>query len=246
MAGHSHAKNVMHRKATQNKKKSKVITKIAHMITNAVKQGGSNDPETNFKLKFALKMAHTESIPKDVIMRAIENAHKKSDQNLEETIYEGYINGVAILIETITDNKNKTAPEIRAIFNKFGGIMGQSNSVAFMFDKLALVECQIMKNQLDDFLADSLEVDVKEIVEEEKIGESDKLLVKAFFAPENLHKAQEHLDKKWQIVEITLCYIPQNMVDLDDKQEQKATVYKMLNMLEENESTQAIWHNLKE
>ena len=156
MAGHSHAKNVMHRKAAQNNKRSKVITKISHTIITAIKTGGGSDPETNSKLKFALKQAQAASVPKDVIKRALDNASNTDDKDLEEIIYEGYCNGVAILVVTITNNRNKTGPEIRAAFSKHGGSIGQPNTVAFMFDKLAHIECEIKKEQFDELFEDAI------------------------------------------------------------------------------------------
>lgn len=241
MAGHSHAKNVMHRKAAQNKKRSKIITKLAHAISTAIKVGGSTDPEINSKLRLALKQAQQASVPKDVIKRAIESSNK-DDKIMEEIMYEGYISGVAVLIETLTDNKNKTAPEIRAAFNKYGGSISQPNAVAFSFDKVALIELEIAQDEFDIFFEYAIENDAID-VEEFESENADKIFVQAKFKPEDLHKGQEAIDKKWEIENAQLAYIPQNMIELDE--EAKKTFEKMLEIIEENESTQNIWHNLK-
>lgn len=245
MAGHSHAKNVMHRKAAQNNKRSKVITKISHAISVAIKMGGSIDAETNSKLKFALKQAQAAFVPKDVIKRAIDSASNKDEKNLEEVIYEGYVSGVAILVMTITDNRNKTGPEIRAAFSKYGGTISTPNTVAFMFDKVGIIDCEIKKEQFDKFFEEAVMIDATDVMEDatqETYETEGYITARAFFASENLHKAQEQLDSNWKITSAELCYIPQTFVELNDKE----GFYKMLNALEENESTIACWHNLKE
>lgn len=248
MAGHSHAKNVMHRKAAQNNKRSKVITKISHAISVAAKMGGSINPETNAKLRIVLKQAQAASVPKDVIKRALDNASNKNAKDLEEIIYEGYCHGVAVLVVAITDNRNKTGPEMRATFSKYGGSIGQPNTVAFAFDKYAVIDCEIAQEQFDEFFADAVEAEANDILQTDVLEtESEKpgiITVQAFFAPKNLHSAQEQLGAKWNVVSAELCYIPQNTVELSETE--KETFEKMLNALEENESTIACWHNLKE
>jgi len=243
MAGHSHAKNVMHRKAAQNNKRSKVITKISHAISVAAKMGGSTDPATNAKLRIVLKQAHAASVPKDVIKKALDNASAKNAKDLEEIIYEGYCHGVGVLVVAITDNRNKTGPEMRATFSKYGGSIGQPNTVAFAFDKYSVIDCEITREQFDEFFADALEAEANDILETE-CQKPDMITAQAFFAPKNLHSAQEQLAAKWNIVSAELCYIPQNTVELNGTQ--KEEFEKMLNALEDNESTITCWHNLKE
>lgn len=243
MAGHSHAKNVMHRKAAQNKKRSKIITKISHAISTAIKVGGSSDPEINPKLRLALKQAQAASVPKDVISRAITTANDKAQgKGLEAIVYEGYLNGIAILIETITDNKNKTAPEIRAIFSKHGGSMSPPGTVAFLFNKVAMIEIETEKNKFDDFFNQAINLEAIDIFDPQE-NENNKILIQSTFQPEQLHAAQEEIDKNWNIVNAELAYIPQNYLELDEAKTE--TFNKMMEKLEENESTQAIWHNLK-
>lgn len=137
MAGHSQFKNIMHRKGAQDKKRAKVFTKVLREIYVAVKNGGA-DPDSNPKLRAALVSAREANMPKDNIERAISKASgEDSGDDYIETRYEGYgPGGVAVIVECLTDNRNRTAPEIRSIFSKAGGNMGESGSVSFMFDRL--------------------------------------------------------------------------------------------------------------
>lgn len=241
MAGHSHAKNVMHRKEAQNKKRSKVLCKLAHAISVAVKLGGT-EVTSNPKLRLALKKAQAASMPKEIINRAIESAHKKNQgTELEEIIYEGYFNGVAIMIETLTSNRHKTAPEIKSIVNKHGGIIDQPNTVNFLFDKFAAIDCLIEKDKLDEFSLFAIDFGAVDIHEKEDTN--NQISVTAFFAPEKLHAAEEKLEI-WNPIQAQFCYIPKTFAQLN--QEKKEKFFKMLETLEENEDTQACWHNYKE
>lgn len=220
----------MHRKAAQNNKRAKTITKFARAISIAAKLGGSTDPETNSKLKYALKAAQTAGVPKDVVKRALEKTQEKD--NLEEITYEGYgPGGIAILVEAITDNRAKTAPEIRATFAKYGGTMSEPNTVAFMFSKMGLIECEMPESDYEEFFMHAAELDALEICDNQ-----------AFFRPESLQKAHETLEQKWQVITSEICFIPQNLIEA----EQSESITKLINALEENESVQACWHNLKE
>lgn len=141
MAGHSHSKNVQHRKDRVNAKKAKVFSKCAKMITVAAKLGGG-DPDGNPRLRLAIDKARMASMPKDNIERAIKKGTGDTTQdNYEDILYEGYgPSGVAVLVEILTDNRNRTAPEVRKIFEKSGGNLGQSGAVAWMFERRAAVQ----------------------------------------------------------------------------------------------------------
>ena len=242
MAGHSHAKNVMHRKEAQNKKRSKILSKIAHAIAVAVKLGGTADSNSNAKLRLALKQAQAASMPKEIINRAIENAQKKGcDDNLEEIIYEAYFSPIAIMIETLTSNRNKTGPEIKAILNKYGASIEQPNSLNFLFDKFAAIDCIIEKNQVDEFSFYAIDCSAVDILLEETSDE--KILITPLFEAEKLHIAQEQLEK-WNITQAQMRYIPKTFKTLCDEKKEK--FFKMLEALEENENTQTCWHNYKE
>lgn len=230
MAGHSHAKNVMHRKAAQNNKKAKIFSKLSRAITIAVKLGGSNNPELNSKLKLALRVAQTAGVPKDIVKRAIEKSAQA--ENEEEILYEGYAaGGIAILVEVLTDNKVRTASEIRSIFSKNGGVMAEPNSVAFMFDRVAQIECDVPEHEFDSFFEYAVEGNANEVIEN-----------MALFTPDQFHAAQEYLEAKWPVTNAELCYIPQNLIESDKSE----SFEKLINILEDNESVQNCWHNLKE
>ena len=229
MAGHSHAKNVMHRKEAQNKKKTKVFTRAARAITIAIKEGGSSDVTLNNKLRFALRQAQLARVPKEVINKALS---KDNDmQNMEEVFYEGYgPNGIAVIIQTFTNNRNKTAPEIRAVFSKYGGNLGETNSVSFLFDHIAVMECIVEEKDYEAFFLDAV-----------SLGANDVQKNIAYFDAKDFNKSGE-LEKNWQLVDAKLCYIAKNFVELDDT----SSIENMINALEENESTQNCWHNFKE
>jgi YebC/PmpR family DNA-binding regulatory protein len=140
MAGHSKFKNIMHRKGAQDKKRAKIFNRCGREITVAVKEGGGGDPAMNPRLRLAIQNARAENMPKDRIETAIKKGEGNSEtDSLEEIRYEGYgPSGVAILVEVMTDNRNRSAAEIRTAFSKNGGNMGETGSVGFMFDRVGV------------------------------------------------------------------------------------------------------------
>ena len=136
MAGHSQFKNIMHRKGQQDAIKSKLFSKLAREITVAAKEGGP-DPDANARLRLAVQNARAQSMPKDNIERAISKGAGGDGEGYEEVRYEGYgPGGVAMIVEALTDNRNRTAGAVRSYFTKYGGAMGETGSVAFMFDRV--------------------------------------------------------------------------------------------------------------
>ena len=145
MAGHSHAKNIMHRKGKSDAVRSKVFSKLAREITVAAKMG-MPDPAFNSRLRLAVVNARAQSMPKDNIDRAIKKAIGSDGENYDEIRYEGYgPGGVAIIVETLTDNRNRTASNVRSYFSKSGGAMGETGSVSFMFDHVGIIEYDAAK-----------------------------------------------------------------------------------------------------
>ena len=140
MAGHSKFKNIMHRKGAQDKKRAKIFSRLGREITVAVKEAGS-DPETNIRLRSAISTAKTLNMPKDNISRAIKKGDGNDiENNYEEVRYEGYgPGGIAIIAEAMTNNKNRTAAEIRSTFSKYGGNLGETGSVSFGFKRLGSI-----------------------------------------------------------------------------------------------------------
>ena len=139
MAGHSKFKNIMHRKGAQDKKRSKLFSKLAREITTAAKMGVP-DPDANARLRLAIKAARSQSMPKDNIERAVKKSQEAGGDNFEEVRYEGFgIGGVGVIVEALTDNRNRTASDVRATFAKAGGNLGETGAVSFGFDRLGCV-----------------------------------------------------------------------------------------------------------
>src|SRR3972149_6379906 len=159
MAGHSHWASIKHKKGAADAKKGKVFSKIARMITVAARKGGG-DPDMNPKLQLALDKARSVNMPKDNVERAIQKGTGDSSGDIElfECLYEGYgPHGVAMMIEILTDNKNRTVPEIRKIFERFGGNMGEAGCVSWMFEKKGLIILNSSNLNEDDLMMLGLE-----------------------------------------------------------------------------------------
>src|ERR1700691_289192 len=153
MAGHSQFKNIMHRKGAQDKKRAKVFTKIIRELTTAARAGLA-DPAANPRLRAAVMMAKEANMPRDTIERAIKRGAGGADtENYDEVRYEGYgPGGVAVIVEALTDNRNRTASEIRAAFAKAGGNLGETNSVSFMFERVGEIVYPVATASADDML----------------------------------------------------------------------------------------------
>jgi YebC/PmpR family DNA-binding regulatory protein len=163
MAGHSHAKNVMFKKTKANAQRSKLFSKLAREITVASKMG-MPDPDHNPRLRAAMMAAREQSMPRDNIERAIKKGQGGDAENYDEIRYEGYgPGGVALMVECLTDNRVRTAADVRAAFSKFGGALGETGSVGFMFDRLGIVTYPLAKGSADEMLELALEVGAEEV-----------------------------------------------------------------------------------
>jgi len=164
MAGHSQFKNIMHRKGRADKERSKLFSKLSRELTVAAKQG-LPDPAHNPRLRAAIVAAKAESMPKDNIQRAIDKASGGSAENIEEVRYEGYgPGGAALIVETLTDNRNRTGSDIRAAFSKYGGALGEPNSVTFLFDRVGVIAYPKDKGSDDAMLEAAIEAGADECV----------------------------------------------------------------------------------
>jgi YebC/PmpR family DNA-binding regulatory protein len=162
MAGHSQFKNIMFRKGKQDKERSKLFSKLAREITVASK-GGLPDPNHNPRLRQAIIAAKQQSMPKDNIERAIKKGQGGDAENYDEVRYEGYgPGGVALIVEALTDNRNRTAGDVRAAFSKFGGTLGETNSVSFMFNRVGVIAYPADKGSEDEMLELALEIGADE------------------------------------------------------------------------------------
>ena len=164
MAGHSQFKNIMHKKGRADKERSKLFSKLSREITVAARLG-MPDPAHNPRLRAAVIAAKAESMPKDNIQRAIDKATGGNAENIEEVRYEGYgPGGVALIVEALTDNRNRTGSDIRAAFSKYGGSLGEPNSVAFMFDRVGVIAYPKAKGSDDAMLEAAIDAGAEECV----------------------------------------------------------------------------------
>lgn len=167
MAGHSQFKNIMHRKGRQDAARSKLFSKLSREITVAAKLGAS-DPDMNPRLRLAIQNAKSQSMPKDNIERAISKASGGDDENFEEVRYEGYgPNGVAVLIEALTDNRNRTGGAVRAAFTKSGGNLGATGSVAHMFNRIGEISYPVEAGTPDEILEAAIEAGAEDVQSDE-------------------------------------------------------------------------------
>lgn len=238
MAGHSQFKNIMYRKGAQDAKRAKIFTKIIRELTVAAKTGGA-DPEANPRLRAAILNARTANMPKETLERAVKRGAGGEDMaDYQEIRYEGYgPGGVALIVETLTDNRNRTAPEIRSCFNKYGGSLGEPNSVGFMFQRLGLIRYHqdihpdaLLEVALEggacDFKTDEQGHDVMCALED--FGELRDRLVSRFGDPEAAH----------------LAWVPQNCVPISP--EHVDMLSKLIDALEDNDDVQTVWTNATE
>jgi len=218
MAGHSKWANIKHRKAAQDAKKGKVFTKIAKELTVAAKIGQSGDPETNPRLRLALDKARAANMPRDNVERAIKKGLGEGNEaNYEDVIYEGYgPGGVAILVQALTDNKNRTVAEVRSTFTKRGGSMGEAGCVAWMFDKKGVIT--ILKDKVDEdtLMMVALEAGAEDVTSDDEEYE----VITEPSTYEDVKKALEANGIQIEYAEITMR--PKNKVELSGEDAQKA------------------------
>jgi len=237
MAGHSKWANIKHKKERSDAKRGKIFTKIGRELYVAVRQGGP-DPEGNSKLKDVIAKAKAANMPNDTIARSIKKASgAASGENYDEMIYEGYgPSGVAVIVESMTDNKNRTAADIRHIFDKFGGNLGTSGCVSYMFDRKGIIIIE-KKDGLDEdtVMMAALEAGADDVVTEEEYFEI--LTTVSDFS----HVREELENTGYEFLEAQLQMVPQTMVKLDEKH--SSTMEKLIDLLEDNDDVQNIYHN---
>ncbi len=236
MAGHSKFKNIMHRKGAQDKKRAKTFSRLGKEISVAVKTGGI-DPESNIRLRSAINTAKTLNMPKDNIERAIKKGEGNDpDSNYEEVRYEGYgPEGTAIIVEAMTNNKNRTAAEIRSIFSKSGGSLGESGSVSFGFKRLGVITLEkklATEEEIFDFSVENGSQDL-EINEEDYVVYCDQSA---------LHSLNNKIISKFGSTKSAeLIWKSDTSVELEKESAEK--LFKLLNALEDNDDVQGISSN---
>ena len=235
MAGHSKFKNIMHRKGAQDKKRSAMFSKLSREVTVAAKMG-LPDPDMNPRLRLAVNAAKAQSMPKDNIQRAIDKATMGDSDDYEEIRYEGYgPGGVALIVEALTDNRNRTATNVRTIFSKNGGNLGASGSVAHGFDRLGLIVYPAADLSEDKVLEAALEAGADDI----RSGEDEH---EVWTAPDDLHTVASALESTLGEAEaVKLAWRAQVPVDVDA--DNAETLYKLVDALDDDDDVQTVWGN---
>jgi YebC/PmpR family DNA-binding regulatory protein len=236
MSGHNKWSTIKHKKGAADAKRGKLFSKIIKEISIAARAGGG-DPEGNPRLRTAVNAARSANMPKDNIERAIKRGTGEIEgANYEEITYEGYgPGGVAVLVETVTDNKNRTVAEIRHIFEKFTGNLGESGCVSWMFQKMGMVEISAEGLSEDDVMEVAIEAGAQDAV---KDGELFSITTEPGDF-EAVRKAVE--DKGWKIETAEITMLPQNTVKLEGKKAEQ--MLKMMDALDDNEDLQTVYAN---
>ncbi|MCX7296962.1 MAG: YebC/PmpR family DNA-binding transcriptional regulator [Hyphomicrobiales bacterium] len=237
MAGHSQFKNIMHRKGKQDKVRSKVFGKLAREITVAAKLG-QPDPAFNPRLRAAILEARAENMPKDNIERAIKKASGSEAESYDDMRYEGYgPGGVAVIVEALTDNHNRTASEVRSAFTKAGGNLGTTGSVAFMFDHVGVVEYDAKVADADAMLEAAIEAGAEDVT-------SDENGHQIFTTTETLRDVAKALEAKYgEARKAAMIWKPQNTVMLSDEAGEK--MMKLMQALDDDDDVQNVFANFE-
>lgn len=235
MAGHSKWANIQHRKGKQDAIRSKMFSKLAKEITVAAKMGDP-DPDKNPRLRLAVKAAKSQSMPKDVIDRAIKKSQMGDAADYTEIRYEGYgPNGIAIIVECMTDNLNRTASNVRSYFSKSGGNLGQTGSVSHGFDRVGEISYPASAGDTDTVMMAALEAGADDV-------ESDEEGHWIYCAVESLNEVSEALEKTLgESTESKLIWKPQTTTEVDLETAQK--LMKLIDTLEEDDDVQTVTHN---
>ena len=237
MAGHSQYKNIMHKKGKQDALRSKLFSKLAREITVAAKMG-MPDPSLNPRLRLAVMAARAENMPRDNIERAIKKASGTDTENYEEVRYEGYApGGVAVIVEALTDNRNRTAGEVRSYFSKAGGALAETGAVSFMFDHVGLIVYEKKVASDDAVLDAAIEAGADDV-------QSDAEGHEIVTSLEALRDAQKALEAKFgEPRKASLVWRPQNTVPVDDEAGEK--ILKLIGALEDNDDVQNVTANFE-
>jgi YebC/PmpR family DNA-binding regulatory protein len=235
MAGHSKFKNIMHRKGAQDKKRSAMFSKLSREITVAAKMG-TPDPDMNPRLRAAVLAAKAQSMPKDNIQRAIDKSSMGDGENYEDVRYEGFgPGGVSLIVEALTDNRNRTATNVRTAFSKNGGNLGASGSVSHGFDRMGLITYPVGAGSADDVLEAAIEAGADDV-------ESDEDGHQIWTAQDSLHEVAKALEKALGEAESSkLAWRPQTPVEVGE--DQAGQLMKLIDVLEEDDDIQTVWGN---
>ncbi len=237
MSGHSKWNNIKRKKEKTDGQRAKVFTKIARELAVAVKEGGGADPAANSKLKDAIAKAKANNVPNDNIERAIKKASTEGGENWEALQYEGYgPSGIAVIVETLTDNRNRTAGDIRHYFDKYGGNLGQSGCVSFMFNQKGVIAIEAEGLDEDQVMEDALEAGAADFAADGDVFEITT-------EPDDFSAVRDALEAKgYAFVSAELEMVPDVYTAITDP-ELVVKMEKLLDVLEDNDDVQNVWHN---
>ncbi|HIY13552.1 MAG TPA: YebC/PmpR family DNA-binding transcriptional regulator [Candidatus Agathobaculum merdipullorum] len=238
MSGHSKWHNIAKRKGANDAKKAKIFTKISREMAIAIKEGGSANPDFNSRLRDCIAKAKANNMPNDNIKRTLDKYSGANGQvNYEANNYEGYgVGGVAVVVETLTDNKNRTVADVRHLFDKYGAGLGATNCVSWQFDKKGVIIMGRGELDEDTVMMQALDAGAEDF-------QADEETFEIYTAPEDFSAVREALETLgYSFVEAEVELVPQNYVTLE-KEEDMAQMRKLLDNLEDNDDVQAVWHN---
>ncbi len=240
MSGHSKWHNIQKTKGAADAKRSQIFTKIAREMIVAVKEGGSGDPNNNSRLATVIAKAKAANMPNDNIKRTIDKAlGAGSTDNFEPVTYEGYgPSGVAVIVEALTDNRNRTAPEVRHYFDKFGGNLGAPGCVSWSFDRKGVIVIDNSEGELDEdsVMMDALDAGAADF-------EADGEALEITTDPDAFNDVVKALEAKgYSFVNAEIEMVPQNYITLESEDDVK-NMEKLIEFLEDNDDVQNVWHN---
>jgi YebC/PmpR family DNA-binding regulatory protein len=236
MSGHSQFSNIMHRKGAQDKKRAKIFSKLAKEITVAAK-AGLPDPDMNPRLRSAIQAARSQNMPKDNIERAVKKSQDNDLENYDEVRYEGFgPGGIGFIVETLTDNRNRTAGEVRSIFTKCGGNLGETGSVSFSFERVGLIEYPKDSGSDDDLIEMTIEAGADDCI-------SNEYTHQIYCKADELHSVSAELENKaGEPNSVSIVWKPETLIPADIELIEK--IIKMIDSLEDNDGVQNVYTNL--
>ncbi len=240
MSGHNKWSTIKQKKGKNDAARAKIFTKIGRELIVAVKEGGSADPSVNSKLRDVIAKAKANNVPNDNIERIIKKAAGDGDSaNYESVTYEGYgPNGIAVIVEALTDNRNRTAGDVRHYFDKFGGNMGTQGCVTFMFEKkgVLVIDREELEADEDKVMEDALEAGASDF-------EADEDVFTIYTEPEDFSGVRDDIAAKgYEFASAEVEMVPNTYTKLEDE-DSKEKMQKMLDMFEDNDDIQNVWHN---
>ena len=240
MSGHSKWANIKHKKAKSDEKRGREFTKVAKEIAIAVRMGGGPDPDANSRLKLAIQKAKAINMPNDNINRSIKKGSGDlGGDTMEEFFYEGYApGGVAVMLKIATDNRNRTSADIRHLFSKHGGNMGENGCVSWMFDQVGMITInkENVEMDSDEFMLSMIECGADDMREDEEVYE-------VITQMDQLMQVVEQVEKIAPIEEADLVMLPQNMMEVSDKALAEK-ILKLIDILEEHDDVENVYSNV--